>query len=124
MKPITEMSEQARDYTVALTTADTLPALMRVLESYRTIADDALRAAPKDEMEFTLFRHGLLEERSGKFAGVDWSGRYGSVTMPRVLLQVATVAAHKGSPWGWAFLRIQEAGKIKIGEGGIVTVMR
>lgn len=119
MKPITNLSEQGEDYCTALSKCKSLSELMELLESYRSICPDALKAAPRDKEEFAAFRSGLRKERSGVFAGEEFDQRFGSVLMPDLLIRVTPIAEKFCIPWGLAFIRLRDEGYIGCGEDGV-----
>lgn len=119
MKPINYMSDQANDYSKALGAAKTLNSLRALLDDYHTIAADACAAAPQDEEEFAEFFAGLLKERKGKFAGEAFAQKYGAVLMPEIMFRVGMIANKFGAPWGLAFLRAKEVGRIVFDDAGV-----
>lgn len=119
MEPISYVSDQTGDYCAALPKCKTLPDLMTLLHSYHTIFADALEAAPTNDVEFAAFMAGLRKERRGQFAGEDYANRYGAVMMPELMLHVGMVAQKFGVPWGCAFIRLREAGRIAFDDGGV-----
>ena len=124
MKPITMVSEQTSDYTKALDDCETLEQLRELLASYRPIASDAEAAIPRDEQEFGDFRTGLLSERRRKFAGEEWMVRYGSLLMPHVMVEVSLVAMHFMVPWGLAFSRMKDVGRIRLDRAGVAQIVK
>ncbi len=112
MKPITYASDQARDYAQGLSGSRTLEQLREMVESYREIAQDAVNALPKDIEEFLKFRSGLSKERKGKFSGLEFSNRFGSLIMPDIIVKVSMVAEKFKAPWGLCYLRMKEQRKI------------
>lgn len=119
MKPITYVSDQGADYSRELGSCETLAQLRKHLDSYHTIAADALDAIPIDEEQFALFRAGLLMERKGKFAGEEYAKRFSVILMPEVMFRVDMVATQFHVPFGLAFLRIKDAGRIVFDDAGI-----
>lgn len=120
MKGITYYSEQPKDYAQSVSEADTLEKLLEVLTNYQTIAHDAITAAPKNLDEFDDFRTGLEKERRGAFAGEGWATRYSNILLPDILFRVSMVAVQYKVPWGCAFIRLQEVGKLKYDKQGFV----
>jgi hypothetical protein len=118
MKPITFFSDQASDYSAALTKCKTLPALTELLNDYATIAPDALEAIPRTAEEFDAWRKGLAQERRGVFAGEEFMERFGDMLMPALMFQVVMVAQQFGVPWGLAFVRLKDAGRIVYDDAG------
>lgn len=119
MKPITYSSDQAAGYSNGLTACKTLAQLRNHLDDYHAIAADAMAAIPVDEEQFALFRAGLLMERKGSFAGETWADRFSVILMPEVMFQVGMIAAQYFVPWGMAFLRLKDAGRIVFDDSGV-----
>lgn len=124
MNRITYTSDQPADYAKAIAGAATLPYLVQVLTEYRSIAADALRAAPQNDAEFKAWRTGLSKERKRQFAGEDFARRFGAVLMPEVMLRVCAVAEQFGAPWGATFLTMQERGHIAFGADGVAVLAK
>lgn len=114
---ITYVSDQGGDYVAAIGKVKTLAELMHVLEDYKSLCPDALEAAPKDDKEFKAWRQGLHRERRGEYAGDAYLERYGAIMLPELLMQVAAVVARFHVPWGCAYLRMVDAGMIKVVDG-------
>lgn len=123
MNAITYISEQPKDYSDALTACKTLDELQQTLNSYRTIASDAVEAIPKNQKEFAQFRAGLRKERKGQFAGEDWAETFMSIVMPEVMFKVSMMASRFMVPWGCAYIRMKEVGAIKIDSDGIARII-
>lgn len=119
MEPIGYVTDQAGDYCAALPKCKTLGDLAALLRSYHTIFPDALEAAPTTTTEFEVFMSGLRKERRGQFAGEDFMKRFGAVILPELMIHVGAVAQHFGAPWGCAFIRLQDAGRIRFDGGGV-----
>lgn len=117
MNPITYYSDQAKDYIDAIVKCQTLNELLVVLDDYKSIFYDAFEAAPKNDEEFNEFITGLKKERRGKFAGNKFMGRYGCVLLPTLAMRVAIVSMNCSAPWGCAFIRLKEMGKIQYRDG-------
>lgn len=118
MQLISTISDQVADYTKALITSTTIDELIAVLHDYQSIAADAMAAAPRDELEFEQFRAGLKKERRGVFAGTEWSNRFSVIAMPEVMLRTSAIACKYKVPWGLAFIKARDAGKIQIDKNG------
>lgn len=126
MSPITYTSEQGKEYSQALTKADTLSKLRALLDSSsggwgEVCADAAQIVEGMSEQDFEAFRLGLAKEREGGFAGYEFAERYGVVMMPEVLLRVASIAIRFRVPWGCAYLRLKETGNLERALKGIVA---
>lgn len=119
MKPINNTSDQASDYSGDLLKADTLEKLLKMLNDYRSIAADALDSAPKNNEEFAEFRKGLAAERKGKFHGETFAEKYGAILMPEVIFRVGFISSLCCVPWGLAFIRAKECGRIIFDDSGV-----
>lgn len=113
MKPITHTSDQIGDFHVGLTKATTLAALTKHLQAYRDVASDAWEARPQTAEEFEAWRAGLAKERRCEFAGEAFCYRFGAVLMPELLMRVGFYADNYKVPFGRAFIRLQEVGRIR-----------
>ncbi len=112
------MNQVLPEYGAALDKCTTFGDCMSVLDRYRELFPDALAAAPKNAIEFDQFQRGLRKEREGRFAGEQWLERFGAVMMPALAIQVAEVAMRfHHVPWGFAFNRLVEAGRVKLVDG-------
>jgi len=111
--PVTYLSEHHKEYNMGLRQCETLQRLKEFLEHWAPFAPDAYKAGHQmDNADFIDFRHGLLKETSGKFAGKRWAELYGNIVVPDLLLQVSAVALQFNAPWGLAFIRLQQEGHI------------
>jgi len=87
--------------------------LRSVTADWRELADDALECANNMTAEdFELFRKGLKKERKGVFAGEKWSERFADILMPALMFKVSITASEYKVPWGLAYLRLKEAGRL------------
>lgn len=106
-------SETAKDYTDGLTKAKTLPQLQEHVETYLRVANDAYQVTKgMTKPEFIEWRSGLAKERKGEFAGEPFALKYGAVLMPEILMRVSMVADEYKVPWGLAYIRLREVGRI------------
>lgn len=111
--PINYLSACDEDYAKGLKAAKSLDDLVTHVEIYRRVADDAWQVVSKMSGEqFLEFRKGYVQETKGNFAGEEFAEKYGDVMMPATLFQVSMVANHFKTPWGCAFIRLKEVGKI------------
>ena len=107
-------SEPIEDYQKALNGAKTLDGLRKAVGKFALIAGDAAEVVSgMDEDAFKEWAAGLAMERKKQFAGEDWVEKYGAIVMPIVMLEVGMIAQHFGAPWGCAYIRMKEAGRIK-----------
>ena len=87
--------------------------LRRRLGEWPTLAPDAREAAKGITAEdWPEWRRGLESERRGKFAGETWAARFSVITTPARMLRASIVADQFMVPWGLAWLRLKEAGKL------------
>lgn len=115
---ISYASETPEDYAKALNAAETLPALLSAITVYREVAADAYQqAADLDEAGFVAFRNALKKERRGVFSGGKAAKRFGSIMMPEVMMKVSIVAGQFQVPWGCAYIRLRQVGRVKILNG-------
>ncbi|MGH7782247.1 MAG: hypothetical protein ACREO5_00155 [Candidatus Binatia bacterium] len=104
-----------RKYSKAVDDAKTLPALIQTLAEWKRFAEDALAIAEKmTDADFVEFRMLLAKERRGKFAGEQFSEKYGAIVMPEKLLISSLVESQYKVPWGLAFLRCEQEGWIML----------
>lgn len=115
MNPITYMSEQPEDYAKALTGCRSADEVRVVTAAYESIAADAKAIADTmDDAAFRRFKRGMNKERKGEFAGEKFALEFGAVLMPEVMLKVGMIAAQFGAPWGCAYIRLKEMGKLPV----------
>ena len=112
MQPITTFSETPTEYASDIAACGSLEELLATLQSYAEVAPDAIAAAPKTQEDFAAFQKGLKKERSGKFAGKKFSDRYGAVMQPEILMRVTLFAFDYKVPFGVAYSRLKELGKL------------
>ena len=113
MTPITYTSEQPRDWAEALDFCEELETLRQTCREWRDVAPDAVAVAEKmSKRDFGEFMKGLKAERRGKYAGDQWVDKYGALAMPELMVKVSHVAAQFGVPWGCAYIRMKEIGKL------------
>jgi hypothetical protein len=107
---ITHLSEPIDRYTEALDGCDTLADLRSCLDGWRPLANDAADIADgMSEEDFTAFKKALRCERRGKFSG---EIRFLPIIMPEILFQVAMVSHQYHVPWGLAYIRLRDVGRI------------
>jgi hypothetical protein len=90
-------------------------ALIEAIYPFRRVAADALECATSmtDDEFRNEFKPGLLKERRGEFAGEEWAKKYACILMPEVMFQVSLVSMFHHAPWGLAFIRMREHGRIE-----------
>lgn len=110
---ISYTSETPKDYSAGLSKCKTLDQLREHVQTYRRIADDAWQIVKDMEQPaFLELLRGLRKERKGEFAGEEWAEKYMAVMLPEILFRVSAVAVQYGAPWGCAYIRLKEAGRI------------
>ena len=116
------ISETTADYNKMLDEADTLEKLVKGVTDFKLIANDALKkVSTMDQAAFEDFRGGLAMERKRKFAGEEWNDKYGEIIIPSVIMAVAVVAHQFMVPWGCAYIRMRDAGKL-VEKDGVAIV--
>ena len=107
-------TEPIAGYNKAISGAKTLEELFEAVGMYKRIAGDALEVVGKmNGRDFLEFQKGLRDERKGNFAGEAFTEKYGAILMPHVMVEVGMLAHYCKAPWGCAFIRMKEMGKIK-----------
>lgn len=118
---ISYMTEPVQDYAKAIDSCQSVQELQQCLASWRLVTDDAWRTAQTmTESQWGYFKKGLRAERRGRFAGTKWAQRYSDILLPALMFRVGMVAQQFMVPWGVAYIRCVEAGKI-VERGGIAT---
>jgi hypothetical protein len=117
------LTEPMEPYMKALEGAKTLKSLAAAVQKYKKIAADACAVVDgMGEADFTEWRRGLASERKKEFAGDEWCQRFGAILIPRVMLEVGLVANHFVAPWGCAYIRMREEGRISEA-GGVASIV-
>ncbi len=121
MKPITYVSDQARDYSDALRKVRNYTELLGLVNQYQAIAGDAVEAVQAGLTDPDAFWNDFLEghakEMRGEYSGDEWAERFGMIPMPEIIMRVGLIAVHFGVPWGCAFIRLKEMGMLKKSRG-------
>lgn len=103
-------------YSKAVDSATNWETLLEAIGPYKLIANDAiecvLREAEEGKQSWLDFRCGLAKERKKHFAGEAWMERFADILLPATMFQVSSVAARFFVPWGAAYIRMKDAGKI------------
>lgn len=111
------------EYRKAVDEATSSAALVLRLETWRWCAEDAYLAAAKmnndknAEQLWEEFQAGLKKERKGRAAGEAWYEKYMDILLPATMFSVASIAQHYKAPWGLAYNRCVEAGKVIVKDG-------
>ena len=107
------VSETPKDYSAGLSKCKTLAALRDHVQTYRRVADDAWQVVKDMELPaFLELQAGLRKERRGKYAGDAWAEKYMNVMLPEILFRVSMVAERFKVPWGCAYIRLKDVGRI------------
>ena len=107
------LTEPEKDYAKALDGAQSVEELREAIRPYRLVAQDALDVATRmDAVAFQEFQQGLRRERRGQSNTEAWMERYGAILIPSVMLHVSMLAEQFGAPWGAAYSRLKEVGRI------------
>lgn len=117
VQTIRYIDEPDVDYKQGLDKAETYTQLLAHGAHYATLFPDAYeqisRMGSKDGW-FDHFRVGLKAERRGKFSGEAWMKEFGAILLPAMLIRVGEVAIQFKVPFGLAFIRLREVGRIKL----------
>ena len=118
---IRQFDEIPADYAKALDEAVTLADLRATVSRYELVAGDALdTVCAMDDEAFSDWRSALKKERRGKFMGEEAAERFGPILMPEAMLKVTVVASHFGVPWGLAYHRLSDTGRLTVVSGRAV----
>lgn len=111
MPQITYLSEHPEIYTKALDQVQTHSDLLELLKEWETVAWDALDLAQKfDNKRFDKFLTDLKKERKGKFSKNEDCA---VIMMPEIMFKTSIIAEQFKVPWGCAFIRLTDVGKLK-----------
>lgn len=90
--------------------------LIEAIGPYKLVASDAieqaLQRAEEGDTSWVEFREGLKKERRRQSAGEEWYPKYGDILLPAVMFQVSLVAEQYKAPWGCAYIRLKQVGRI------------
>jgi hypothetical protein len=76
---------------------------------YREICEDAYQIVQKmDDLLFEQFCKG----RNKSKPSIAWMEMYGAILLPRIVLEVGLVSCQFNVPFGTAYIRMKELGKI------------
>lgn len=106
--------DPTKKYVADLNRVTNLQELRKLLRDWKPfVGDDAIAVAKEmDEADFTDFRDGLDLERKKKYAGDEWATKFGGIIIPTPMLKAAIVAENFKVPWGTAFIRLRDTGKL------------
>lgn len=107
------ISENDREYSTALKKVKTFNELVVLMEEYKSIAFDAYLAV-KDSVTEESFDDFMKRLNKTRFANSeeDYDFTCGVVLIPQVMLRISQCAAYFKVPFGMAFIRLKEVGKI------------
>jgi hypothetical protein len=100
-------------YNAGLDRAKDPIALKAFLREWPNLAPDAIAAAKTiKRTDWAEWRRGLDSERKGTFAGLEWAERFAVILMPGRMLRTSMLAEQFIVPWGLAWLRLRELGRL------------
>ena len=119
------LDDFSREYSVALRDCSTLTQLRALVVEWRPFARDAYavvwHGGPDgggiNPAQFEEFRRGLAKESKGKYAGDEWNDKWSVVVMPEIMFRAAVVAVQFKAPWGVAFNRLKDVGRVVLEDG-------
>lgn len=98
-----------QDWNDILDQSKDLASLRGKIAQWQPYVDDAAQVIEgMTEADFLVWRKGLAKERRGRFSGVQFAERFGTLLMPASLMKGSMVAMHFGVPLGCALIRIRE----------------
>lgn len=103
---ITYESELDSDYKKELDSCSSKRDLKSLIDKYREVSPDLKEVVIESDSDYDKFMMGLTLERSGEYAGDEWSEKFASLLAPTYLLQASLLAKKYGAPWGVAYLRM------------------
>lgn len=113
MTPITYISENDKDYAMALNHVGNYTELHALADAWLPLASDAFAVVDRMKTgDFSRFMQGRKLERKGQFAGEEFAKEFGPIIMPALMMQVSLVALKFAVPWGLAFKRLEQDGLI------------
>lgn len=115
---VSQFDELPQQYSKALTDATTLPKLRETVRLYGEVAFDAVQVVESmSDGDFIDWRAALQKERKGIFMGEDAAARFMPVLLPEVMFRISEVAHRFKVPWGLAYCRLKDVGRLKIKDG-------
>ena len=106
---ITYYSECDTEYVKAVKNCQSLNELKSIVAEYREICEDAYQAVEK--MDDTLFEQ-FCKGRNKRKPSLTWMEMYGAILLPKTILEVGLVACQFHIPFGTAYHRMKDMGKI------------
>lgn len=107
------VSEHDALWTKMLGAVTTLAELRLLATGWSAYCPDVVDAVSKmNENAFDDFQAALKKERRGTFCGEAAMEKFGCIIMPGFLMKVSMVADQFKVPWGLAFIRLKEVGRV------------
>lgn len=111
---ISNYSECDVEYVTAVKKCKTLDELKSIVTEYRDIAEDAYQSV--QELDDTLFEQ-FCKGRNKSKPSMKWMKMYGAILLPRTVLEVGLVAIQFHVPFGAAYLRMKDLGRLPNSSG-------
>ncbi len=108
------VSETPQEYSEALRKVKTLRELSDIVQFYRPLTDDAIRKVKSmSQSDFDKFIVDIKKSnRAQGMTAKRIADEWGDILMPRTMLEISMIAINAGAPFGTAFIRMKEAGRI------------
>jgi hypothetical protein len=108
--------DPSQEYGKAIRAAKNKEELLQTVTFYKEAADDAVRAvqdmSDKDFVQFKKDLPKLKWENLPREQVHELLKKWGNIAIPRKMVTASLIACQLHTPWGYAFLRLQEAGWI------------
>lgn len=119
---VSNVDEIPLTYAKALENARTLDHLRTAVRLYGEVAIDAVAVVDQfDADDFVKWRGALQMERRGKFCGEKYPEadvrKFLPILMPELMFKITMVAEQFKVPWGLAYNRLKEVGRLKVRNG-------
>jgi len=106
-------TEPVEEYQKGLTESNNTQELLTHIKKFQKVANDAYLKVGQVYFNFDEFKEGLLKERNKEYAGDEYAAKYGDVIFPMVMFQAMLVASQFMVPWGLAYIRLKDVGRVK-----------
>lgn len=108
------LSSTDKDYSMALSKVTTLDDLKKLVNFYEPVARDAIEKVKTMSLnDFALFKEDTKKVRRASGKEVERIvDQWGDIFMPKTMMKVSLTAIHFGAPFGTAFIRLKEMGKL------------
>jgi hypothetical protein len=106
-------TEPVKEYQKGLTESKDVQELLAHIKKFQKVANDAYVKVGQAYFNFDEFKEGLLKERNKEYAGDEYAAKYGDVVFPMVMFQATVVATQFMVPWGLAYIRLKDVGRVK-----------